>query len=453
MSLVHQATHSKRVVELDLMRSSRPLPQISLRQSVPALSKVENESLTRAGERLAGELHALFSKLPEDSRTVRGIADYLGVDRNITQRALSAIYPFVDGLQVVLKAPGVRSLRRLVAGARSKGLDDLSIRALDEAIAVVDDLILTIAGNQSRLRQMIHSTISAEETIGVEPAISPMIVERARHFEQGARIVGTHCDVLLTLRLLRPFPGDASLIETVSVTGLIGQQAIAGGMPVFVRPPTLMRDHTLMPTGIEGIQEPHGSSLSLLERFSTTPLPTICSRGPNGREARVVEPKAMEDGRKIDVVTASRIGPSPSPLAQPRSRYNVVMRVARPTRRLLFDAYIHQNLATRSVGSLAAYIWAPGLDLDLEGNWYERLPGTPHLATLGVGTANAASEGWGRQAELTDYIFDLLKWDPNEFHGFRGDVLFPLWGAAYYMSFFFANEASSPVSGPVSSSE
>jgi hypothetical protein len=62
---------------------------------------------------------------------------------------------------------------------------------------------------------------------------------------------------------------------------------------------------------------------------------------------------------------------------------------------------------------------------------------TPPLATLGRGIANAECDAWHRHAELTRYTFERLGWDPDEYVGYRGDVVFPIWAAKYVVVFAF----------------
>jgi len=116
-----------------------------------------------------------------------------------------------------------------------------------------------------------------------------------------------------------------------------------------------------------------------------------------------------------------------------------------PARRLVCDTWLHRDIARLCTPSLELHLYAPALGAGPLGRWSTRFPGGPRLQLLGAGVGNAGTSAYARHAEMMGALFEALGWDAGEFVGFRCDVAYPVWRAAYMMIFDFAgNELPVP---------
>jgi hypothetical protein len=59
------------------------------------------------------------------------------------------------------------------------------------------------------------------------------------------------------------------------------------------------------------------------------------------------------------------------------------------------------------------------------------------VSVLGVGLGMADTAVWSRHRALMSHMFALVGWSPDDFIGFRCEIEYPVWGAAYFLSFAF----------------
>src|SRR5690606_1853906 len=97
--------------------------------------------------------------------------------------------------------------------------------------------------------------------------------------------------------------------------------------------------------------------------------------------------------------------------------------------------YVHVDLERRFRPAVDALLWYPNLTIPGGDRWISRFPGRTKLQLLGRGLDGASTPYWERHAELTRYLFERLRWNTNEFVGFRCELAYPGWRAGYCMSF------------------
>ena len=59
------------------------------------------------------------------------------------------------------------------------------------------------------------------------------------------------------------------------------------------------------------------------------------------------------------------------------------------------------------------------------------------MQVLGAGLEHAGSDAYARHAEVAAEMFASVGWNAAEFVGYRCDVAYPIWRAAYCMLFDF----------------
>ena len=108
-----------------------------------------------------------------------------------------------------------------------------------------------------------------------------------------------------------------------------------------------------------------------------------------------------------------------------------------PVRRLVLDAYLHRDIASRCIPALDAHLWRPDFAQNAGERWQTRFPNPPTLQVLGRGGDRAKTDAWRRYAELRELIFASRGLNADDFVGFRCDVTYPMWRTGYCMSFDF----------------
>ncbi|MCW5754750.1 MAG: hypothetical protein KIT24_08615 [Phycisphaeraceae bacterium] len=259
---------------------------------------------------------------------------------------------------------------------------------------------------------------------------------RRRLFADAVDLMGKQMDLLLSISVVRPLPDDATRIERGGVTGFIGQQTRPGATPIAATIAHSSDSGEGGSTRYAGLRGPNPGAL--LEGFSTMPLPTVMSRGPQGGLVHIIDPAATQGENSVDVVLGHRMAPVSHPATHDTPVLNLVTRIRTPTRRLLFDVYLHRSLALSSVPLLAAYMSLPSPGVDTTPRWHERLPVSVDLRVLGPGMDASDSDAWPRHRELTQHLFQSLEWPFDAFIGYRCDVTFPVSSATYMMTFDFS---------------
>lgn len=110
-----------------------------------------------------------------------------------------------------------------------------------------------------------------------------------------------------------------------------------------------------------------------------------------------------------------------------------------PARRMVFDVYLHRDLARKCIPSLDVHLWRPDFATQVSDRWQTRFADSPRLEVLGHGIQNAATSAYLRHAELTTFLFRGLNLDADRFVGYRCMVEYPLWRTGYCMSFDFTS--------------
>jgi hypothetical protein len=137
------------------------------------------------------------------------------------------------------------------------------------------------------------------------------------------------------------------------------------------------------------------------------------------------------------VVADKRARPDKHPATQHPALGEVWSMITFPARRLVFDVYLHRDIARRCIPLLEAHLWNINVGQQGLWRWSTRFPGGPKLVLLGQGLGNAATDAYARHHELTAHMFQLADWDSNQFVGYRCDVPYPIWRSGYCMLFDF----------------
>jgi hypothetical protein len=396
------------------------------------LSESEWAEAERVSGRVHAELHRLMESLPEHAQHASGMSRHLNVLRATCQRVVQAVGSF-DGTPAMLtRLPGVEGLRQVLDGFAAAGADAGDVAAARSALASLERLITLLGGSQSKLIERLNVSgpvagSGAHLSLGAPE-------HRAALHDAAVRVTGRSCEVSLAIYAFRVAPDNPDVLERALAKGLIGSLVMPGGLPMVMSSGDTLR--TAHPEEGRGAARPDGQMPEeVLRPFTTDPLPLVTSRNRKGKLYQIVDPEAGMESGLIDVVTALK---ARHPLMDPgtgRPTLDAIWSlVTCPTRRLILDVYLHADMERMFRPSLDALLWAPDLNIAPDDRWVMRLPSGPKLQMLGRGLAASGSELYSRHAELSAYYFRHIGWDPDEFVGFRCEVLSPVWRAGYSMA-------------------
>jgi len=409
-----------------------------------ALSPDEWARAERVAERLHADLRRLVGGLPEHARGASAMARQLSVLRATCQRVVSAVNEPSPTPLMLTRLPGIQGLEQFLEGVAQAGVDAADVENARASVQLFDQLLRELGGSQSKLAERLSSVARPQQQRTGEAQEQ----SRQELFHAAARLVGRQCDVSLSVYAFRVAPDDAGDLEWAMGKGSIGHVMWPGAMPLLLAAGETLADTdeasdrsvTLLDMGRARGRTPE----AVMREFTTQPLPAVTTRGSGRTVLQIVDPKGVDDGRPIDIVTAVR-GRDPmfSPTTGKPTLDAVWTLVNAPTRHMVLDVYLHRDMERLYRPSLDVQMWNPGLNAPQADRWATRFPGGPRLQLLGAGVEGAETEAYARHVELTRALFARVGWDADEFVGFRCEVAFPIWRAGYCMDFEFTGEKPS----------
>lgn len=410
------------------------------------------EELSRAdrvARRLHGELATFLGALPRDARNASGLARHLQVDRTTCQRAVFVASRPYTGVDVLSRLPGVRGLRQLADAAAESGADEPAVAALSAAVDQFEELLKEYGGRHTRLvRQLLEGRDRDAAHADPVPDEASGSGARRRLFDAAAEITGRSSQCWVAVYVYRPLADDAGHIELIRANGLVGHSSSVDAVPLIVHnfsskgepDPEQGRAPTAAPDRFRTLDNrpirPRAFD-SVLPEFSSDPPPLVRTRQPNEFLVQSIDEPASAAGRRVDIMMATR-STMPNPMTASPPVEEAWALVNFPCRHLVFDLYLHRDLARSCIPSLDAHLWRPDFAQHVGDRWQTRFADSPILQLLGAGVRAAATPGYRRLGELTRTVFDRVGISGNDYIGYRCEVAYPIWRAGYCVSFDFS---------------
>jgi hypothetical protein len=237
------------------------------------------------------------------------------------------------------------------------------------------------------------------------------------------------------------------MTETVHTRAMIGHRARPDAVPLEVG------NSAQAPSDGKASSEPHGpgerSPGHLVEEFCSRPLPRIVSRTSSGNVVHVVDvPVTGSEETPADIVLMQmRAAPDKHPATLNPPIGEVWRMVTFPARHMIFDVFLHREIACRCLPSLELHLWTPEPIGHLRARWSTRFAGGPKLEMMGVGLERAGLRVYPRYVELAEHVMARMGWNPRELVGYRCELAYPLWRGGYCMSFDFSGNEQNVAHG------
>jgi len=398
------------------------------------LTDGEQKRAARVASRMYAELGRLVEELPVPIRRASPMSRRLNVVRNTCQRVVATLGDTEPSLETLTKLPGIKGLELLIEAMHRYGLTRSNLEAAATAIKEFSALIDDLAGSHTRLIARLAAGSADLDNDGLGGLQSRIDLVTA-----ATRITGRHTRFNPTAYAFRADEKNPEVLHRAMMQAMIGTTVVPGGMPCMLESGLTTESMHATREGFRELNhEPAiGSNISaLLQSFTSRPMPTITTQPVGDRITRIIDPTSLSGPVTFDVASANRsVHHMHDPETGKPTLNEVWTLVNAPTKHMVLDIFLHRDLRERFKTSADALFWRPGLDHPAQTRWMYTVPVQPTITDLGPGLGKVACEDYARMPELAEAFFDLLGWDPDEFHGVRLDVEYPVWRAGYCLRF------------------
>lgn len=435
-----QAAHAPRIPEIGTLPIDVSAV-LSTSRKVGPLSEQERSALDRTLRAVRSDLRAFLAAMPLEAQNASGLARALDTERTSCQRVVAAVTKPYVGLSLVEALPGPKGVLGLLDAAKARGLGPKpsEIDAIADRVREYDRAVRGLAGSRSKLLKRIESVgaSSTGQTLDGD--------ERTRRalFDASSAATGRHSDLWMAMHVYEPIAGRDDILRQTRAHGLIGHRAADDAVPltfhIFAESAS-GDDDELTPGVYRALADdaPPGAPESLLASFSTEPTPIVSAKQPDEFIVQAIEASQSSGAADAGVdFVFGMTGIMSHPAAFSPELEEIWALVNFPVRRLILDAYLHRDVASRCIPALDAHLWRPDFAQNAGERWQTRFPNPPTLQVLGRGSDRARTDAWPRHAELRELIFRSRGLNTDDFVGYRCDVTYPMWRTGYCMSFDF----------------
>jgi hypothetical protein len=388
------------------------------------------KTISLVGKRLTGAIRAVLDAIPGYPCGPQELARTLGINKDLSGRALNASDK-KDPLAALHQMPGPAPLRQLLNAALRKGVAKRLIDEAAEAVRQFDLLIRQQAGDRVSLDGIISTWLpGARERF-------EMFNKQAVHRGMG-QLKGVMADVTIQTALLYP-AADGERVDGVWIAGSVGLRRIRPTVVVHYCSHRLAPDAPRdCPLTLDG--EPVvGLRGLLLEEFCSSPLPVFDARHQGTAVHYTLAGDAVGPASAVDLLFAElTLGCMPRYRdAGQLKKHGASAEITTPTKTLIFDAFLHEQVYPGLQPELVLYDTAVnGLaDLNDPTRDIDRLDVNETVESLGWGAAMFRVPEVGDYVEILRHIFGRIGRDDREFRGYRCKVQYPIYGSQLCMAF------------------
>lgn len=391
----------------------------------------------RVGRRLASELRAILEALGWPTHSARSVARMLGVDPNLCQRAALAARCVEAPLEALRRTPGIEGLHQLRRACSRRKVDVALVEALNAAAAQLEELIDRHGGSLDRLRAALDEAGARRD----EPAGIDRVRERRAAFNAMAVCTGCRLDTHAVSVFMRP--GAGARLDGFVINTHAGWHASAGGLPLLL---SLFGDAVAHDDqNGAGSADPAPVRGRVLERYSTQPAPLVSlHRATAGVSMLMLDPAWQPGGRGptrqngVDVAVLNPLVGVSDPRRTKDPFHISFVRCRYPTRELILDVFLAEELARSSTAAAGVYWSGKWLTDGLPAPWHDRLPEpAPLRIRRGLPDENPSQHcPWYTQ--MVREVAASAGWSERDLMSHRLVVRFPIWGSAHIISLDFS---------------
>lgn len=390
-------------------------------------------AVDRVGDVLRSAIRATVECLPSPAQRMMEMARHLELSRGITQRVVSAVREDVPAGEVLSRLPGVDGLRKFAEAAQRSVGSTSELRELWNAIDAYEGLILGFGGSQSALLKRLRSKGHGGglPTVNSDGPGWDSETLRKQLFSAAAEVAGNYRRASLLAHVFtlttddHPEVVDKSCLRVLDIVR--GPHGLPGRVMNAVDP-----DSSIDTGGDDGTIEP---GPRFVPSLCSDALPNVTRRSSERGSMKYYAGQAAHaNTASLTMESSTRRGPAPGATVGERTLYSRIS-IGAPTGMLVIDHYLHHSLARRAL-STAGHRLSSALGnsaSSADDMWVTKLPSQLGLKSLGSGFTPLGDELRKPHAELVEYLFTSLGWDPDEFVLSRLQIPYPIWLSTYFV--------------------
>ncbi len=384
------------------------------------------------GESLAHRVSRLVAAVPGNPQGPVSLARAIGVDKVLASRVLRAAANR-DPVAVLQMMPGPEPLRRLATAAGKKGVASALVTELNDAVNQFDELIRNEAGDRSGLDAILSAWLP-------EARAEFELRRKQAAFRAMSQLKGQAAETFVSTVFLHP-SSDGEHLDVVWIIGLLGLQKLRPGSVVKFATRRVSRageDAPRRPSTLDGVSVDGFDGLRLDQFCSDPPAQLHVSRAGDVVHYTWAEegfgPRSATDLVFAEVNFAEL--PRYVPAERKRKRH-VFAEVTTPSKLLVFDALVHEDVFGGADPSLYIYDTAfEGIaDVNDPGRDIDRFDLVESIQSLGkgVGKFRVGEVPW--YSELLRHVCAKLNWDADRFRAWRTRIDYPIYGSQVAVAF------------------
>lgn len=411
------------------------LPEAPIRPTLPAhpampthLTTGLSRTLRELGADLAHSLNATLAALPEGGLGPQRLGAAVKMDKVFAHRLLKCVRQ-PDPLAVLLHAPGPEPLLRFLRAAKKRGVDAPTIAAGEAAVARFRTVLREDVGDRSQL-DAILSTWVPEARAEFELRRCQAI------FKAQSQLQGVSAETNFSAVFLHPSHGS-DRIDVVWTAGLYGLQRWRPGAVTKISTRRFILDgEDRRPTTLEG-ERVEGLDGLRLDQFCQAPPAALEVKRIGDVLHYVLAGPELGRKERRDLFLAE-VNVAELPLTpRPGRRPYVFAEVSTPTKRLIFDVFVHASLWQGFSPELGIYdtTFDGVVDVNDPTRAIDRLDTTAALTVLPPTPSAQPHADVPHHREMMEHVHQSLGWDPEAFRGWRAAIDYPLYGTQVAVSF------------------
>jgi len=266
-----------------------------------------------------------------------------------------------------------------------------------------------------------HTRLASALALHLEAADpAQQLARRKKLYDAAASLMGQSAGVTVSMMAIRPSSHPEYNFEQIAIRGYAQMRAAGSAMPIRLPMNAAFSDYRKV-GGHEAARAPQ----HLIERFCTTPLPGIDSRTiKEAHLAHIINVEDIPTGEPFDCFASQHTHWN---IGEPGKNKAIWLYIDYPTRRCIFDMYLHADTDRPNIVSADTHLWGTSLLAPPADLWMTQFTESVQFTALGPGIANADSSDHAKHRKLTDYMFNHHGWDPSEFVGYRCEIEVPVW--------------------------
>lgn len=390
-------------------------------------------SLRQVGEHLQrawiGLLDPGSGEIPRPTR----LASEWGLDQTLCTRLIQALRE-PDVVFALRRLPSPVSLRVVLRVAEQRKVSGDRVSEASRAVENLDRLIGRLGGTKSNLDTLIARRVDHSRE-KVEQSAKQLV------FRGMTNLLGVEAEASVIACFAFPSE-DQKHVDELVVHGYHRLRRLRPELPLMLGTREMLPDaegvdqsEALLESLQGGKISANGATTALLE-FCTDPLPEIEVRADESRLLYALPAQPDQIGGELDLFFASMLrnaDPRFATAEHTRARYAYIPQ--NPTRHLVLDVYIHEELWQGVEPELVLVRSGNAGAPDLLAHSLDRLDYVETLGRYGTSSSAVPCQAYQRQLELVNSIHDRMGWRRESFRLFRCEVKYPVIGTWYTIQF------------------